>query len=240
MVNTHSEIVPGNSFMSIMEVFKYYQLACMVRIFIFIKQRSKKAQQRYVLISDSIWGDYSYSKWLSVQRYLAIEAKSRPVPCGHLKYLWFQIYMNRGDRILQVLLRWRAWASTVRLPFHIHCSFLCSEQPEETRASRAAVGPLPQPPTGRRRGLTLRAHWDSLCPYSGRDGAVGLMNFFLLNLNEVMVEDAGQPIIWPGYLLVIQDFTWPTVPVGVLRKVTAYYPSQFDPVFFLVVRLNIK
>lgn len=43
-----------------MEVLKYYQLICLVRIS--IKQKSDKVQQRYLLKNDSTLGNNIYSK----------------------------------------------------------------------------------------------------------------------------------------------------------------------------------
>lgn len=103
-----------------------------------------------------------------------------------------------------------AWDSTVRLLLWFpHCSFLCPEQcsglpaPAAIRQEKRAGS---APHLRAQRFLMLLQWW--------RMGGGPYEFFILLNLNKVMVEDAGQPTIRPGYLLLIQDFTQITVPVG--------------------------
>lgn len=110
-----------------------------------------------------------------------------------------------------------AWESTVRLLlvrvllWFPHCSFLCPEQ-------CTAVGSLPSCDQAGEEGWVRSSPRSTprfLMPLRWWRMGGGPYEFFiLLNLNKVMVEDAGQPINWPGYLLLIQDFTRTTVPVG--------------------------
>lgn len=109
----------------------------MVRIFIFIKQRSKKFNKgtcqsviQYEIMATP--NDYPFRSTLGY--------KSRPVPCRRLQYLWFQIHMNRWwhdpARLAQVA--GRVLPSGGRaLPRACRCVCCCGPHPAPSSARRS-------------------------------------------------------------------------------------------------------